>query len=181
MSSLDILLIILISASAIYGIAKGFIRDVFSLIAVIVGVIAAFMGYRWAASYLTGIIPAGPPANIAGFAIILLSVSIAVSVLGVVIAKAIAGADLSVYDRIAGACFGLIEGIVVACLIVVIAAVVIPSAVSSSRIAPHLLRTVNAAVTLLPADVREKIDSAKGALEKMQHEAVAPPQKQKEQ
>jgi membrane protein required for colicin V production len=178
MSIFDIILIVLISASAIYGITKGFIRDVFSLIAVIVGVVVAFIGYPWAAGYLAKIIPAGPPANIAGFAVILLSVSIAVSVLGVVIAKAIAGADLSVYDRVAGACFGLFEGIVVACFITVLAATLIPSATSSSRIAPHLLRVVNAAVSLLPADSQEKIDAAKGTLKKMRDEAVTTPKAQ---
>ncbi len=126
MSIFDIILIVLISTTVIYGITKGFIRDIFSLIAVIVGVVVAFIGYPWAAGYLSEIIPAGPPANIVGFAVILLSVSIAVSVLGVVISKAISGADLSVYDRIAGAFFGLFEGIVVACFIVVIAATLSP-------------------------------------------------------
>jgi len=181
MSILDIILIILITASAIYGITKGFIRDIFSLIAVIIGVVAAFIGYPWAASYLAGIIPAGAPANIAGFAIILLSVSIAVSVLGVILAKMIAGADLSIYDRIAGACFGLIEGLVVASFIVFFTAILIPSAVSSSRIAPGLLRAVNTTVSVLPADVQEKIDAVKTSLTKMRNEAVTAPGTQKDQ
>jgi membrane protein required for colicin V production len=170
MSILDIIMMIIIGASCIYGITKGFIRDVFSLIAVIVGVIAALVGYPWAAAYLSALVPAGPPANIIGFALILLIVSIGVSVLGVVISKAIAGADLSVYDRIAGACFGLIEGIVVASVIAVIAAVLTPSAVSSSRIAPYLLRGVDAAITLLPSDTREQIDSSKKTLRKLRNE-----------
>lgn len=178
MSVFDIILIVIITASAIYGITKGFIRDVFSLIAVILGVIAAFIGYPWAASYLTGIIPAGPPANIAGFALILISVSIAVSVLGVVIAKAIAGADLSVYDRVAGAFFGLFEGIVVASFITILAATVIPSSVTSSRIAPHLLKVVNATVSILPADTQKEIDAATNTLKKMRDEAVAAPKAQ---
>jgi membrane protein required for colicin V production len=175
MNILDIVLIVLIGASVIYGITKGFIRDVFSLIAVIIGVAAAFIGYPWAAGYLSGLIPAGPPANIAGFALILLSVSIAVSVLGIVIAKAISGADLSTYDRVAGAFFGLMEGLVVACLITVLAAVLIPSAVSSSRVAPHLLRVVSAAETLLPTDTQERIDTAKDTLKKMRDEAATEP------
>jgi len=181
MSFLDIIVMILVGTTCIYGITKGFFRDIFSLIAVVAGVVAAFIGYPWAAGHLSAIIPAGPPANIIGFALILLTVSIAVSVLGVVISKAITGADLSVYDRIAGACFGLIEGIVVACLIVIIAAVLIPSAVTSSRIAPQLLKGVNAAITLLPSDTQKRIDASKSALEKMRNEAAMPPEKTKEQ
>lgn len=181
MSILDIILIIVVGTTCIYGITKGFIRDIFSLIAVITGVVAAFIGYTWAAGYLSAIIPAGPPANIVGFALILLSVSIAVSVLGVVISKAMTGADLSVYDRIAGACFGLIEGIVVASVIVIITAVLIPSAVTSSRIAPPLLRGVNAVITLLPSDTQKQIDASKNALEKMRNEAIIPPEETKEQ
>jgi membrane protein required for colicin V production len=174
MSLLDIILMILIGASCIYGITKGFIRDVFSLVAIIAGVIAALVGYSWAAGYLSAIVPAGSPANIAGFALILLSVSIAVSVLGVVISKAIAGADLSIYDRVAGAFFGLIEGIIVGAVIVVIAAVLVPSAVSSSRIAPRLLRGVDAVITLLPSDTRKQIDTSKETLKKMQNETTIP-------
>ena len=180
MSLFDIILMVLIGASCIYGITKGFIRDIFSLVAIVCGVIAALVGYPWAAGYLSAIIPAGPPANIVGFALILLSVSIAVSVLGVVISKAIAGADLSVYDRIAGACFGLIEGIVIASVIVVITSVLAPSAISSSRIAPPLLRGVDAAITLLPSDTRKQIDTSKDTLKKMQNEAITPPEGGKE-
>jgi membrane protein required for colicin V production len=181
MSILDIILIILIGTTCIYGITKGFIRDIFSLIAIIVGVVAALIGYPWAAGYLSGIIPAGPLAGIVGFTLILLSVSIAVSVLGVVISKAISGADLSVYDRIAGACFGLIEGIVAASLIVVITSVLIPSAVTSSRIAPPLLRGVNTVITILPPDTQKQINESKKALEKMRNEAAVPPEEAKEQ
>jgi membrane protein required for colicin V production len=174
MSILDIIVMVIIGASCIYGITKGFIRDIFSLIAVIAGVIAALVGYPWAAGYLSALVPAGPPANLVGFALILLSVSIAVSILGVVISKAIAGADLSVYDRVAGACFGLIEGLVVASLIAVIASVLAPSAVSSSRIAPQLLRGVDAVITLLPSDTRKQIDTSKTTLKKLQNETTTP-------
>jgi membrane protein required for colicin V production len=179
MGIFDTILIILIGMSCIYGIIKGFIRDIFSLIAVIIGVVVAFIGYPWAAGYLSAIVPAGPPANIIAFALILLSVSIAVSVLGIAISKAIAGADLSVYDRIAGACFGLIEGIIVACLIVVITAVLIPSAVTSSRIAPHLLKGVNAVITLLPTDTQKQIDSSRNALKKLRNESITPSEEKK--
>lgn len=179
MGIFDTILIILIGASCVYGITKGFIRDIFSLIAVIIGVVAAFIGYPWAAGYLSAIVPAGPPANILGFALILLSVSIAVSVLGVVISKAIAGADLSAYDRIAGACFGLIEGIVIASIIVVIAAALIPSAVASSRIAPPLLKGVNAVITILPADTQKRIDASRNALEKLGNEQITPSEEKK--
>ncbi len=176
MSFLDIILVILIGTTCIYGITKGFIRDIFSLIAVIAGVVAAFIGYPWLASNLASIMPAGPLANIVGFSIILLVVSIAVSVLGVVISKAVAGTDLSAYDRIAGAFFGLLEGIVVASIIVVITAVLIPSAVNSSRIAPHLLRGVNAVIDILPNDTQNRIEASKDALKKMRDEAAQPPQ-----
>ncbi len=174
MSLLDIILMVLIGASCIYGITKGFIRDIFSLIAVIIGVIAALLGYSWAAGYISAIIPAGPPANIVGFALILLTVSIAVSALGIVISKAIAGADLSLYDRVAGACFGLIEGIIVASIIAVVTMVLAPSAVSTSRIAPYLLRGVDAVITLLPSDTQKQIDTSKDTLKKMQNETTTP-------
>ncbi len=176
MSLLDIILMVIIGASCIYGITKGFIRDVFSLVAIVIGVVVAFIGYPWAAGYLSAIIPAGPPANIVGFALIFLSVSIGVSVLGVAISKAIAGADLSVYDRVAGACFGLIEGIVVASVIVVVTSVLVPPAISSSRIAPYLLRGVDVAVRLLPSDTQKRIDTSKDTLTKMRNEAVTPPE-----
>jgi membrane protein required for colicin V production len=176
MSFLDIILMILIGASCVYGLTKGFIRDVFSLFAIIIGVVIAFIGYPWAAGYLSAVIPAGAPANIVGFALIFLSVSIGVSLLGMAISKAIAGADLSVYDRVAGACFGLIEGIIVASVIVVIASVLVPPAVSSSRIAPFLLRGVDASLRLLPSDTQKQIDNSKDTLTKMRDEAITPPE-----
>ena len=45
MNYLDVTIIIILGASVIYSVIKGFIRDAFSLLAVILGIVAALLFY----------------------------------------------------------------------------------------------------------------------------------------
>jgi membrane protein required for colicin V production len=167
MNYLDITIIIILGASAIYSIIKGFIRDAFSLLAVILGIVAALLFYPAGAKMLEGLITGPQIANIVSFAVIFLAGSIVVSVVGMLISKMIKGADLSFYDRVAGGVFGLIKGYILVAVLVIIVTTLFPASITSSRLAPYIVRSINVVTDILPDDYQKKIEEQKKSLENL--------------
>jgi len=162
---LDISIIIILGASTIYSVIKGFIRDAFSLLAVILGMVAALLFYPMGAQMLEGFISQLQIANIVSFAIIFLTVSIVVSIVGMLISKMIKGADLSFYDRVAGGAFGLVKGYILVAVLVIIVTTLFPSSTTTSRIAPYIIKSVTMVTDILPKDYQRKIEKQRRSLE----------------
>ena len=163
MSTLDIIIIIVIGVGTISGAVKGFIRDVFSLIAVVAGIIVALLFYERAAGYLVRIIPETTVARTVGFAVIFVAVAVIVSIIAHFLSKSLSP-DVSPYDRFAGACFGFIKGLILVALILFILTVLVPGTVKGSRLAPPIMHGTDLVIDLFPKGVKEKIDRAKDAL-----------------
>jgi membrane protein required for colicin V production len=172
MNYLDITIIIILGASAIYSIIKGFIRDAFSLLAVILGIVAALLFYPTGAKMLDGLITSPQIANIVSFAVIFLAVSIIVSIVGMLISKMIKTADLSFYDRVAGGVFGLIKGYILVAVLVIILTTLFPTSVESSRIAPYIVRSINVVTDILPENYQKKIEEQKRSLKNLNEKEI---------
>jgi membrane protein required for colicin V production len=161
---LDISIIIILGASTIYSVIKGFIRDAFSLLAVILGIVAALLFYPMGAQMLGGLISQIQIANIVSFSLIFLTVSIVISVVGMLISKMIKGADLSFYDRVAGGAFGLTKGYILVAVLVIIVTTLFPSSITTSKIAPYIVKSVNVVTDILPKDYQREIEKQRKSL-----------------
>ncbi len=167
MNYLDVTIIIILGASVIYSIIKGFIRDAFSLLAVILGIVAALLFYPAGARMLAGLITNPQIANIVSFALIFLAVSIVVSLLGMLVSKMIKTADLSFYDRVAGGAFGLLKGYILVAVLVIVVTTLFPASIRTSKIAPYIVRSIRVVTDILPADYQRKIEEQKRNLENL--------------
>ncbi len=164
MNYLDISIIVILGASTIYSVIKGFIRDAFSLLAVILGIVAALLFYPMGAQMLGGFISQIQIANIVSFSLIFLTVSIVISVAGMLISKMIKGADLSFYDRVAGGAFGLTKGYILVAVLVIIVTTLFPSSITTSKIAPHIIKSVNVVTDILPKNYQREIEKQRKSL-----------------
>ena len=164
MNYLDISIIIILGASTIYSVIKGFIRDAFSLLAVVLGIVAALLFYPMGAQMLREFISQTQIANIVSFAIIFLTVSIVVSIVGMLISKMIKGADLSFYDRVAGGAFGLTKGYLLVAVLVIIVTTLFPSLTTTSKIAPYIVKSVNVVTDILPKNYQREIEKQRKSL-----------------
>lgn len=172
MNYLDIAIIIILGASVIYSVIKGFIRDAFSLLAVILGIVAALFFYPTGAQMLAGLITNPQIANIAAFAAIFLAVSIVVSLLGMLVSKMIKTADLSFYDRVAGGAFGLVKGYIIVAVLVIVVTTLFPASTRSSKITPYVVRSIRVVTDILPVDYQRKIEEQKRNLENLNERAI---------
>lgn len=162
---LDVAIIIILGTSTIYSTIKGFIKDIFSLTAVVLGIIAALLLYPIGTEFLKPHISQIQIANIISFSVIFLIVSVVTSLVGMLLSKMIKGVNLSFYDRIFGAVFGFLKGFILVAVIIIVLSTIMPSASKGSKIYPYITKAINLVTDILPSDYQEKIDEKKRQLE----------------
>lgn len=106
MNIIDIIILICIAASAIWGFADGVIRQLGTLVGIIIGIILANT-FAQPVSSILGI--NGDNATVIGYIIVLVLSLIGVSFLTITLRKIISIVGLGIIDRLAGAILGVIK------------------------------------------------------------------------
>ncbi len=161
MNLLDVVIIGIMIASMIYSGWRGFIRDIFSILALIGGVLIASRLYFLGASFLARWISYPPYANIAGFALIFILSGFLICLLGILLRKIIRLIHLGWLDRWAGIVFGLIKGVFITTIIVLALVAFLPSKseiLRSSLLSPFLIQIARGATTLVPNGMRFRFE-----------------------
>jgi membrane protein required for colicin V production len=160
---LDILLIIILFLSILFGILKGFIRELFSLAFFIIGVVLAFLFYYEVGELFMPYLKNREVSNFIGFITIFVLVLMVGSLVTYLIKKLFTLGPLKNIDMILGGVFGLLRGILIASIIV-FALIVFPvndNLVTQSRLSPYVLTTIEVFIHFLPVKYQEKIQSIK--------------------
>lgn len=161
MNWLDIVLAALLLATTVWGIVKGLIKQVIGIAAVVAGLVLAALNYREAAGVFHKFIADRAIGNFLAFILIFAAVLIAGALLGWLLTKAMRG-PLAAVNRLTGAVFGLIKGVLIGGVIVFALLVfdVSRPTLERSRLAPFCFGATRAAVHLIPKDLKEKFDSS---------------------
>ena len=160
---LDLILILILFLSILFGILKGFIRELFSLAFFIIGVVLSFLFYYEVGELFLPQLKNREVSNFAGFITIFVVVSIVGSLVTYLIKKLFTLGPLKNIDMILGGVFGLLRGILIVSIIV-FALIVFPvndKLVTKSRLSPYVLTTIEVFVHFLPAKYQDKIQSIK--------------------
>ena len=117
--AIDIVFIVIIIIFALHCCVKGFISEVMSLAAAILGILSAIFFFRRGALYVRdtfmpdiSVLP-----EIIAFVVIFLAVFAAVKILEIMLKTIIEGIHLGTPDRVLGLFFGFAEGIIIVCLL----------------------------------------------------------------
>ena len=151
MNWLDIVIIVVLAVSVFSGLKTGFIKMLFGVVGIIVGIVLAG---RFADDF-AGVLAFIPSdwAHVAAFAIILIAVMIVAAILGAVLSKLISLVLLGWVNRLAGALLGLFVGafFMGAILSIWINYLGPSETVSNSALANFLLDKFPIALGLLPS------------------------------
>ncbi len=119
MNPVDVVVFVFALIMAIKGMIRGFVRELFGLAALILGVFIAHMYHAYLghiiASHITVSLPA---ANVSAFFIIFFSVYVVLFFIGVTISSMIRRIDLGFIDRVFGFAFGASKAFLVVMMIV---------------------------------------------------------------
>ena len=150
----------IIAASALLGLWRGMISEVLALAAWIVAFLAARALGGEAATYFEGVVAEPALRYAAGFVAVLLFVLVCFAVARLVLSMILKAAGLAVVDRLLGAGFGILRGVLIVLVGVLLAGM---TALPKSQwwrnawLAPPLETAVIAAKPWLPAEVSKRI------------------------
>lgn len=166
MSGLDWIIVAAVLLSVLLAASQGFFFELFSLAGVVIGYIVAVWGYTRVAEWYAPLVKSAWVADIAGF----LTIFIAIALLAGIIARLarwfFKEAGLRWFDRLLGAAFGLVRGLLVVAVLLLALTSFNPEnkLIVQSSIAPYALVIARAAVWVAPAQVRSRFNDGLKAI-----------------
>jgi membrane protein required for colicin V production len=159
---LDIVFIVVLLFSVVRSFRKGFSREIVGLAASLFALVLAMWFYGIAGSYVAPYVSSRGAANMIGFVLVVIAVLLVGALVGSIVSRFIRTIGLSFFDRLLGAGFGFLRGllITIALLTAYIAfsphaeKEATPDAVLHSRIAPWILEASGYFVAIAPMDLK---------------------------
>jgi membrane protein required for colicin V production len=182
---LDWLLALIILLSLLSAVREGFVRALIGLAALVVGLAVAAADYPRLAVVFGKVIHTPDLARGAAFLALVLFVLMIGSLISSLAGRLVYKLGMAWLDRLVGAVFGLIRGILFDAVLVLILVTfaVEPEAVRTSRLTPYVMHNSRALAALMPPELRAKffagLRDVERALTKtknraLQHEWPAP-------
>lgn len=169
MNAFDILVAVILSYSLIRGLFRGLVKELASIIGVLGGFLAAYSLYGVAAGYLSGLVSNPAYRNILAFMVIFCVVVILVNLLAVVIKYVLRIVFLGWLDRLGGAAFGALKGVLIVSVIFLALTAFLPKGtplIRDSVSAPYVSMVSEKLAALVSNDVKTEFSAKLDALKK---------------
>jgi membrane protein required for colicin V production len=160
MNWLDFVLALILLASGVAGLRRGFSRQIIGLISGVLALLLGIWFYGTVGFYLLPYASSRTLANAGGFAVVFCGVLLLGALASIVAGRFLRVTGLSVVDHLLGAGLGLLRGLVFA--IAIILGVMAfsrgdkpPEAVVNSRLAPYVVDAARTVVSMAPHDLKE--------------------------
>ncbi len=158
MNGVDLIIVIILVVGFVSGLARGLVRTLFGLAALVLGIVAAAGSFVRVASSIFGFVPEERVAEIIAFILVFLVVFFVVALIGRLVAKALKLAALGWVDRLAGGVLGIVLASILTgalLLLTVMGGFHKSPTLALSTLAPKVLSVTDAIVPLIPENVRE--------------------------
>jgi membrane protein required for colicin V production len=164
---LDYLLLAILLVSVAMSARKGFSREIIGLAAALLALVLGMWFYGLAGAFLIPYVSSARVANLFGFLLVVFAVLIFGGMLGWIVSRFLRTIGLSFFDRLLGAGFGLVRGLIVAIALLTaytafgsevdsktVSADSVDKAVLNSRIAPYVLDASHLVVAVAPMELK---------------------------
>jgi membrane protein required for colicin V production len=158
MNPLDMVIVVIVSFCLIRGLFRGLVKELSSIIGVLVGFYAAYTYYAVLVRFVSKWTPHLAYLNIISFLFIFCSVFIVISIFGIIIKYILNISFLTWVDRIFGSIFGLIKGgLIVAIIVLALTAFLDKgtTVISRSILAPHITLLSEKMINVVPDDMEK--------------------------
>jgi membrane protein required for colicin V production len=165
MNILDIIILIILSYFGVRGLFRGFVREVFALGGLILGVAAAARYHDHVAQILFRYIHNSDMAGVAAYVTVFLVVAVAMAVMGRILSRFVRSLLLGWLDRPLGAAVGLVKGLIITCIVVLVVSLVAGEEkpfVRDSRLKP----LVESFFFFVPENIIDTLKAKKVSLQK---------------
>lgn len=166
MNWLDLSILILLLIFTLIGLIRGFIKQLFSICAIVGGILAGAILYKLAGDMLTknGLINNSDIAGILGFIVVMFFSYIIIQLLGWITHIIIGNIKLSWINRIGGGVLGLFIGFIIVLFAYSATGIFISEkspAFKSSVLLPYIKETSVLIKKTIPKDFKDKLNRSK--------------------
>lgn len=158
-NSLDGVFLIIIGASSLYGLIKGFIRAGASILGVILWLVLASQLYTDVSLFFREFGLGGQAANIVSFILLFIVIFLGITLVGILIHKFVHAIVLGWINRLAGPAFEFVKGLMISSIIIIILTIVLSERAvifSESKFCPYIMHISKVILSLAPEDVRKR-------------------------
>jgi membrane protein required for colicin V production len=166
MNWLDILISLILSVFIFFGLRRGLVKELVSIVAINTGIIAGVMFYQPVGDLFIrhNFVKNKAIASVGGFIVVMFGIYIALKIIGWGLGKIIGTLHLNWIDRISGGIFGGVKGVIVTFLIISALSFFFPQEeplFKNSILTPYIDRGFSVLEQTIPADFKEKLQVAK--------------------
>ena len=163
---LDILILTIVLFFFLIGVSRGLINQIFSLAAVVGGIISGLLFYDLAGKLLIekNLVETQSSALLIGFISVVILAFVIIQILGWIATRLIGKLHLGWLNRLAGGVVGIVIGVVVTFLVLSwlnISVITSESAVNKSKFFPHVKNGYDTIIVLIPDDLGKGYEQAK--------------------
>lgn len=160
MNWLDVVIAAVVLLSLVTSVLKGLTRELVSVAAAVAGILGALWWYPEVARRLEPYTSNLAVAGFAGFILIFFAFLLLGWAISKILASLVKASGLRWFDRILGAAFGLLRGMLIAAALVLAIVAFAPGkrpieSVAESRLAPTVLQFARAIVALAPHKLKD--------------------------
>ncbi len=173
MNLLDLVLAVIVGYCLIRGVFRGLVKELSSIIGVAGGFYAAYTYYPLLAGHLAHWIANPGYLNILSFLAIFTAVCIVVSIAGVVIKYLMNIAFLGWTDRLSGALFGTIKGVLITSVVILVLTAFLSSnaaIIEQSWVAQNTMRISALLVKVTPKEMKRSFGVRRKSLNTAWHQ-----------
>lgn len=120
MNTLDTIFLIILGGSVILSLFRGGTKEIFSILAIVFGTIAASKLYAVGTKLISSFIANTNLANTISFVLIFLLTNVVINVAGIMCQKLLKILMIGWLDRLAGGVFGILRGILLVSVIIIV-------------------------------------------------------------
>jgi membrane protein required for colicin V production len=169
MNAFDILVAVFLSYGLIRGLFRGLVKELASIIGALGGFFTAYSLYGAAAGYLSGLVSNHAYRNILAFMAIFCGVVILVSLLALVIQYVLRIAFLGWLDRLGGAVFGILKGVLTVSVLFLVLTAFLPKGtplIRDSMSGPYVSMVSEQLAALVSKEIKTEFSAKLDALKK---------------
>ncbi|MFN7995589.1 MAG: CvpA family protein [Bryobacteraceae bacterium] len=177
MNWLDVVLLILLLGSIVTSFSAGLTREVVGLVSLVAALILSIWFYGTAGAILLPYVSSPGIAHFCGFLMVFCGVLIAGSLAGRALGKLLKVAGLSFVDRVLGAGFGVVRGLLISIALILALLAFAPgpsppNSVVHSKVAPYVIDAARLLSAVAPHELKDGFRKSYGQVKTIWGDAL---------
>jgi membrane protein required for colicin V production len=165
----DWMILVVLAGAVLGGIAQGFLRSIFGLGGLLLGLLLGAWNYWRVAGVLTPMLHSEMIADAIGFLLIAIIIMVLAGILGSILSKAVHKVGLGCLDSLAGAVFGFFQGALLVTVCLLVTMVFFPNSqwLTKSRLPRYFFGVCSVSASITPQTIAQRIRGELNHLEKV--------------